>query len=146
MTKAIKSISHKSVMGRNPTKKDIGKSLYNVAGFADSSFSTTGKYGEFIGFKGDFIAVNLFTSETFSSNALFTVKSLEEELLEKLKDGMNVELQACIQLAESDKNDKGIAYIAEAPMTKERVDRQTMLLERVDSLKAIEAPKDKKSA
>jgi len=117
----VKSINVKSVFGK-VSKANIGEVLFNVAGHADELLTIETKYGENVGLKGDFVAVNAQTGEVFESNAAFLPSNLTDSIVAKIKESPNtsIEFKASVELAESDKNDKGYTNIAEAPLTHKR--------------------------
>lgn len=142
--KAVKSITTNSVYGK-PTKEDIGKTLMHVAGIVDSYFTKEGKYGENTGLKGDFVSVNAITGEKFASSCAFLPSQITDNIVDQLKEGViEIEFTASIVLVESDKNDKGYAYVAEAPKTEERKAKAAHLVEVAKSFPlAIEDKKGK---
>jgi len=120
MTQEIKSITTKSVYGK-ADKSDIGKEIMKVYGYAANFFIHETKYGENKGLKGYFVAINPQTGEVFESRAAFLPDNVTDSILTRLKEGeTEVEFTCTIEVAESDKNDRGIAYIAEEPLTEQR--------------------------
>jgi len=158
MTGQVKSININSVFDKKTVKENMNKPLVTVSGFADDFFYTMTKFGEQVGFKGDFVATNLLTGEMYESNAAFLPKQLAGTLVKKLESnpGQSIELTATLQAVESDKNSHGYAWIAEAPMTEQRLSRREALRQQAlmesNKVKALAAPvkeapeKGKKSA
>lgn len=127
--KTIKSITTKTVFGK-PTKDDIGKTLMYVTGIVDASFVHNSTYGENVGLKGDFVAVNAQTGEKFASKAAFLPAQVTEQVIQQLEQGViEIEFKTAIALMETDKNTAGYTYVAEAPQTEERKAKAAHLLE-----------------
>jgi len=141
----VKSINVNTVFDKKTVKDNLNKPLYTISGFVDEAFFTNTKFGEQIGFKGDFVAVNLLNGEIFESVAAFVPKGLGTQLERMIKDNPNtsVEINATVMAIPSDKNDKGYAWVAEKPMTEERLKRRAALLENANtaSKKLLAAPK-----
>lgn len=143
----VKSINVASVFDKKTVKENLNKVLFTVHGYARSMIFVDGKYGEQIGFKGDFVAINKITGEVFESEAFFAPKGLSKELEKRLStsDGQEVKFSADIKATESDKNDKGYAWVADAPKTEAMASQKEALklaaLKEAQSIVALPAPK-----
>ena len=135
----VKSITNAVLNnGKAVTKKDLGKSdmisLGKITGAVTGCFSVNTKFGENIGFKGDFYAVTKDGSFV-ESEAVFLPKQATEEIIAKVRENNSPENEILIDIeikvTTSDKNEKGIAFIADAPETQARKNRRAELLERL---------------
>lgn len=127
----VKSITNKVLSGgKNVDKTYIGKTLGNIGGIAYSYFEVQTKYGASRGLKGDFVAQNPETGDLYSSEAIFLPSNATDLVVGQLKEGSTeVVINLTVKVAESDKNDKGIAYICDAPETEVRKNRRALMLE-----------------
>lgn len=145
----LKSINVNSVFDKKVVLQNLDKVLYTVSGYAYSQFIVSTKYGENLGFKGDFVAVNKLTGEVFESDACFLPKSLAHDIAARLEKSENQEVRftADIKATASDKNDRGYAWIADAPRTEEMISRrEQMKIEALQSAqKVLAAPKNAKT-
>ena len=89
---------------KKTTKQNIGKPLVRIAGEVDDFILTNSKFGESVGFKGFFTAVNLLTGEVFESNAAFIPNQITETLKEKLATGNSVFVEFDLMALESQKS------------------------------------------
>lgn len=149
----LKSININTVFDKKTVKDHLNKPLVNVSGFAYAEFEVPTKYGPMVGFKGDFVCVNLLTGEVSESDAAFLPKGLTKELQKKLANGSEISFAADIQAMETDKNAYGYAWVAEMPRTEEMQNRREKLkaeaLKYASTIKALPKPsaeKVKKSA
>ena len=144
----IKSININTVFDKKEIKNNLNKPLIQVEGFAMDYFMNHTKFGENVGFKGDFVAVNLLTGEVFESSAIFLPKQFTETLQAKLEatQGGEVQFSGVIKATESEKSPLGYAWILDMPETEARVNRRKQLLlaatEQAKTL-ALPAPKKK---
>lgn len=125
MTTNVKSINVNTVFNKKEVLNHMNKPLFHVKGWAMAVIGVNTKYGEQIGFRGDFLAINQLTGEVFTSEAAFLPKS-ETRSIEKLlsnPENHEVEIDMVIQATETDKNDKGYAWIAVMPKTEAQQNR-----------------------
>lgn len=127
----LKSITAKALNdGKEVTKDHIGKVIANIGGIVDSYFTVTNKYGDNIGFKGDFIAVNPESGNVYDSEAIFLPQSATDLIMQQLKEGQNeIVLNLSLKVTASDKNSKGIAYVCDNPETETRKNRRAAMQE-----------------
>lgn len=126
---ALKSINIRDVFGE-VSRENIGQTLFVIRGVATEVFTHLNKFGENVGLKGDFVAIHGVTGEVFTANAAFLPNGITKQVVKKLENGdYEVEFSAEIQCVSSDKNSKGIAYIAEEPRTEQRLKRQQDLMQ-----------------
>lgn len=152
--KNVKSINVNELVDKKTVKDMLGVPLARVKGIAVTQFSHLTRYGENIGFKGAFVAVNLLTGEILESNCAFLPKGITQELSRQLdaSEIREVEFSCDIMAIASDKNSSGYAWVAEAPQTKEHLSRFEELKKEAESmaveLLSLPAPekKSKKSA
>jgi len=148
--KQLKSINYNDVLNKKELKANLadnfGKPLIYIEGIAYGTIHHMSKYGENIGFKGKFLALNHMTGETFESNACFLPKSLTADLQSILERTGEVKLQADIQIMPSDKNTDGFAWIAEQPKTEARINAEEQLrMEFMGNIKTLLPSPDKKT-
>lgn len=116
----VKSINVNTIFDKKTTKQHLGKPLCRIAGEVDDFIVANSKFGDSIGFKGVFTAVNLLTGEVFESTAAFIPAQLTATLKEKLSSGNAVFIEFDLMALESSKSPTGYTWIAEKPMTEER--------------------------
>ncbi len=148
----LRSINIKEIVDMIGIKQKFGKTLVTISGFAYNTFTTNTKYGESLGFKGDFVAVNAETGEVFESNVCFLPKSLTKDIEKQLDKSENKEVHfiADIGVEASDKNDRGYAWVANQPRTELMDNRKTALLKAAQDIssnvKQLPKAADKKKA
>lgn len=145
----VKSINVNTVFDKKTVKENLGTDLIRVTGIATHTIGATTKYGEQTGFGGSFMAVNLLTGELFESEAAFLPKGFTNELEKVLASGQDeIEVNMTIQAIESDKNDKGYAWIAVRPKTEKHLSLKQKLKENLlaDMPKLLDKPKAKAKA
>lgn len=147
--KNVKSINVNTLVDKKTVMSHLDKPLAKIKGFATSIISVKTKYGEQIGFNGQFMAVNLLTGEIIQSDALFAPRQLASQLEKMLVNGeTEVEVSFDLAATATDKNAQGYAWIAQKPLTQEQKNRFAMLKsEFLSEVAALPAPeKTKKSA
>lgn len=132
----VKSINVNTIFDKKTVKDHMNKPLVYIHGFADDYFTMPSKFGEQVGFKGDFVATNLLTGEIYESTAAFIPTQITSQLKAKMKDGLSVEIKFNLQATESDKNNQGYAWIAERPVTDEILQRTTALKAEAEKVKS----------
>lgn len=126
---SVKSITPKSIAKDLIKKENIGRPLFTVMGVATGKISVETKYGESLGVNGDFLAVHAETGEIIASDAAFLPKGFQDQIFEKLKEDFEIEFKCTVYLSETDKNERGYAYITKEPMTEERKNRMSLMRE-----------------
>ncbi len=148
----VKSINVNTVFDKKTVKEHLNEVLFTVSGYVYGIICHDGKYGESVGFKGDFVAVNKLTGEIFESEAAFLPQGLTREIQQRLEksETSEVKFTADIKAMPSTKSAQGYAWIADAPRTEQMVSRKEALkLEALQSAKLLAAPqvvKGKKTA
>ena len=126
--KTIKSITSKSVFG-TPKKDDIGNVAFYVTGIVDATFVHNTLYGENVGLKGDFVAINANTGEQFKSEAAFLPGQITEQIKDQVQHGVvDIEFSCSVKLMATDKNASGYTWVVDAPKTEERKAKAELLL------------------
>lgn len=129
--KTLKSLSIWDVVTKPQVKGNMNKPLFNIHGFATSTFTHASKFGENTGFKGDFVAISCLDGKIYASDASFLPKGMTEEIKAQLDQGLvEVEFKATVKAVESDNNSYGYAIIADEPETEERQNRREALMQR----------------
>ncbi len=139
----VKSINVNSVFDKKTIKEHLNEVLFTVSGFAYGVIIHDGKFGESVGFKGDFVAVNKLTGEVFESNAAFLPAGLTREIQTELDRSENKEVKftADIKAMPSTKTVQGYAWIADMPRTEAMVNRMEALkLAALSEVKKLSAP------
>lgn len=116
--KLTKKLSVKSVVGniklmvRDGAIKD-GDQIMRVYGTASALATGTSDFGDWVGFKGNFKAINLITSEAFASGKLF-LPDVAGDLLEGAVSGSDgaVEFGFDIAIEYDDQSATGYIYTA----------------------------------
>ena len=122
-----------------------------IKGFSTSFFTGLSKHGEWVGFKGDFVAVNK-DGEIFDGGTLFAPAEISRPLTERHKSGADqVLVEADIYAQENEDSAVGYIYVCKPILTDEnkgKMERmKSTLLKDLPNVetKQIEAPKaDKK--
>ena len=97
--------------------------LGRIGGLGVSYFTGENANGEWIGFKGRFVAVNK-DNQAFESGVAFLPAAVANTMREMLDQGVvEVEIQVDVHAEESDKNASGYAYLCE-PVLSERANDQ----------------------
>lgn len=138
----VKSININTTFDKKTVKENMNKPLVRVQGVAYGTIEATTKFGTNTGFKGDFVAVNLLTGECFESDAAFLPKGLTQDIEKRLNasETHEVEFNAVLVAIDSDKNDKGYAWVAEHPKTEAMLSRrERMKQEALEASKKIAA-------
>lgn len=91
--------------------------LYRIGGVVSDYFTGESKNGEWVGFRGQFIAM-LTDGQKFQSSAAFFPAQVATRLREQLEQGVvEVEVTADIFAQYTDKNATGYAYMCEPIMS-----------------------------
>lgn len=105
--------------------------LGRIGGIAAEHFTGESKNGEFIGFRGRFLAVNA-ENEQFESKVAFFPAAIANRLRDQMEQGVvEIEIKADVFAVESEKNASGYAYLCEPIMsaeTEEKIDRMAKSL------------------
>ena len=101
--------------------------IARVGGIAMEYFTGESKHGEFVGFKGQFLAITK-DGEQFASSTIFLPTVVARKLREQLDHGVvEIEVKADVFVTETDKNASGYAYLCEPIMTSEAADKMVKL-------------------
>lgn len=127
--KKIPSISMKS-LGFNAKElrklcEDKKEAVFvaRIGGIASQFFTGESKFGDWVGFKGDFSCVT-HEKEVLEASTAFLPSTIANALVERLKQGeVEIEVIADIFVIETDKNASGYAYMCE-PVMSESADRR----------------------
>lgn len=107
--------------------------LARVGGIVESHFIGESKNGEWVGFKGQFIAVTK-DNEQITAKVAFFPAGIANQLRQKLEQGLvECEVKADIYAVETDKNASGYAYMCEPVITQEAMDKFARLTASVGS-------------
>ena len=142
-----------NLLDKKEIKKDLQKfchvPLLYIKGDAYGIIEAKTKYGQQVGFEGDFKAYNMLTGEIYSSDAAFLPRQLTAQLVKTLETNNMVTVETTVEMIPSDKNSDGIAWVTKKPLTEEKISRAEELekefFESIGGFKALPAP-SKKSA
>lgn len=97
--------------------------IARVGGVAMEYITGESKNGEWVGFKGQFLAITK-DGEQFTSGTAFLPASVATKLREQMDNGVtDIEVKADVFVVETDKNASGYAYLCEPVMTSEAAEK-----------------------
>lgn len=123
--KLLSKISVKTVCGN--VKELPNENLMRVIGIAKGTFTGTTNFGEYVGFKGQFKAINLATGEEFSSGKLFLPEIAQNLVEGALSETESVEFAFDLGKKEAD-NAVGYEYTIQ-PLIEAKENNPLALLE-----------------
>ena len=142
MTKELKKIPSISVKTLGYSAKDLRKLsdgagqaifLARIGGIVVSHFIGESKFGEWVGFKGDFTALTK-DGDAFEASTAFLPATVANALVAKLDQGqVEIEVLADVFVVETDKNASGYAYMCEPVLTESADKRKQDLNKRIMS-------------
>jgi len=101
--------------------------LARIGGIAMEYFTGESKNGEWVGFKGQFLAVTK-DGEQYSASTVFLPVTVANKLREQMDSGVTeIEVKADVYATETDKNASGYAYLCEPVMTSEAAEKMAKL-------------------
>lgn len=130
-THYIRKITPKTVMGKivAPEKGSKPVFQYAVYGTADAVKQGESNYGTWFAFTGNFEA-NRHDGEIFRASVLFLPEPLQSILIDKLQDGMSVDVAVAVLVKPSD-SPTGYEYVCQPLVETQSSDALKLLREQV---------------